>query len=398
VRRKAGGGRRRRADEGGSAVSAQSGVPSGSLDLPSAPVVPTPLIFALSLDHLAWSRGEQAAAVSKTVSYARLADQAGFDSVWLNEDPEGWDAFASLGALSRETTRVRLGTGVTNPFHRHPNLIAASVATIDRLSNGRAFLGLGRGQPEWYAKALGITAHSPFALLEETLDLLDQWWTPPHRASSDGPLAVHQWERSIVPLKRPPIYLAAVGPKALELAGRRADGVLFNELASPEYLADAIARVRESAIGAGRDPGTLAFYVNPAVYVTDDPEPVLERKKGFIATVHALPGMDRLLTTREFDVPAIVERVRRDMKTEEILARGGGFPDLRREGDLAAARRAIPTELVAHLAAVGPLAVVRERLRTLAELGATHVFLDRNGLPPDAPAIRALLRELSGGR
>jgi 5,10-methylenetetrahydromethanopterin reductase len=355
----------------------------------------SPPKFALSLDHLAWTRGDAAAAVAESVAFARLADEAGFDSLWLNEDPEGWDAFAVLGALSREATRLRLGTGVTNPFHRHPNLIAASVATLDRLSGGRAFLGLGRGQPEWYARALGMAPHSPLALLEETLDLLGQWWTPPYRAAADGPLTIHEWERSIVPLARPPIYLAAVGPKALELAGRRADGVLFNELASPEYLARAIARVRESAIRAGRDPADLAFFVNSAVYVTDDPEPVLERKKGFIATVHALPGMERLLETPEFDVSGIVRNVRQAMKTEEILKRGGGFPDLRREGDLAAARRAIPTELVAHLAAVGPLPVVRDRLKTLTELGATHIFLDRRGLPADADAVRALMGSLS---
>jgi alkanesulfonate monooxygenase SsuD/methylene tetrahydromethanopterin reductase-like flavin-dependent oxidoreductase (luciferase family) len=354
-----------------------------------------PLKFALTLDHLAWTRGEPAAAVAQTVRYARLADEAGFDSVWLNEDPEGWDAFACLGALAQATTRIRLGTGVTNPYHRHPNLIAASVATIDRLSNGRAFLGLGRGQPEWYAHALGIPVHSPLALLEETLDLLDQWWKPPHRASAAGPLAIHEWERSIVPLDRPPIYLAAVGPKALALAGRRADGVLFNELASPEYLADAIARVRASATEAGRDPATLAFCVNSSVHVTDNPEPVLERKKGFIATVHTLPGMDRLLTASEFDIPGIVARVRAAMKTDEILERGGGFPELRRQGDLATARRAIPTELVAHLAVVGPLAVVRERLHRLAEIGATHIFLDRNGLPPEVSAVETLLGDLS---
>jgi alkanesulfonate monooxygenase SsuD/methylene tetrahydromethanopterin reductase-like flavin-dependent oxidoreductase (luciferase family) len=366
---------------------------------PTQPLSPqssvlSPLKFALSLDHLAWTRGDPAAAVAESVAFARLADEAGLDSLWLNEDPEGWDAFAVLGALARETAHVRLGTGVTNPFHRHPNLIAASVATIDRLSDGRAFLGLGRGQPEWYAHALGIAPHSPLALLEETLDLLDQWWTPPHRASADGPLPIHEWERSIVPIARPPVYLAAVGPKALELAGRRADGVLFNELASHEYLTEAITRVRDAARNAGRDPAALAFFVNPAVYVTDDPEPVLERKKGFVATVHTLPGMERLLSTPAFDVPAIVDRVRRAMKTDEVLARGGGFPELRREGDLAAARRAIPTELIAHLAAVGPISVIRNRLRTLAEIGATHVFLDRRGLPSDIAAVQALVGQL----
>jgi 5,10-methylenetetrahydromethanopterin reductase len=355
----------------------------------------SPLKFCLALNHLAWTRGDSTTAVDRTVASARLADEAGLDSLWLNEDPEGWDAFAVLGALARETSRVRLGTGVTNPFHRHPNLIAASVATVDRLSGGRAFLGLGRGQPEWYARALGIEVGSPLDRLAETLDLLRQWWTPPHRASSAGPLRIDGWERSIFPLGRPPIYLAAVGPKALDLAARHADGVLFNELASPEYVAEAIARVRAGAAAAGRDPNALAFFVNPAVTVSDDPEPVLERKKGLIATVHVLPGMDRLLTAPGFDVPAIVGRVRRAMNVEAILARGGGFPELRREGDLAAARRAIPTGLVAHLAAVGPLPVVRDRLREFARAGATHVFFDRDGLPADAGAVRALVAELT---
>lgn len=351
--------------------------------------------FCLTLNHLAWTRGDAAAAVDQTVQWARLADECGFDSLWLNEDPEGWDAFAVLGALSRQTEHVRLGTGVTNPFHRHPNLIAASVATVDRLSGGRAFLGLGRGQPEWYSQALGIPRYPPLALLAETIDLLRQWWQPPHRASADKPLRVKAWERSIVPLRRPPIYLAAVGPKALELAGRRADGVLFNELASPAYLKKAITRVKASAAAAGRDPRSIAFFVNPAVCVTDHPEPALERKKALIATVHALPGMDRMLESRAFDVAGIVAQVRQAMKTEEILARGGGFPDLRREGDLATARAAIPTGLVAELAAIGPLPVVRERLSMLAGLGATHLFLDRRCLPADGDAIRSIIRSLN---
>jgi alkanesulfonate monooxygenase SsuD/methylene tetrahydromethanopterin reductase-like flavin-dependent oxidoreductase (luciferase family) len=238
----------------------------------------------------------------------------------------------------------------------------------------------------------------PLALLEETVGLLHQWWGPPHRATAEGPLPIHDWERSIVPVSCPPIYLAAVGPKALELAGRRADGVLFNELASTEYLAWAIGQVRESAIRAERNPDDLAFFVNSAVQVTDDPEPALERKKGFIATVHALPGMERLLETSGFDIAGILKRVRQVMKTEEILARGGGFPEMRREGDLEAARKAIPTELVAQLAVVGPLDVVRERVKSLANLGATHIFLDRRGMPANVDAVRNILAELRNDR
>ena len=343
------------------------------------------LRYCVSLSHYPWTRDtEPRAAVARTIETVRQAEAAGIESCWLSEDPEGWDAFGVLGALARETERIRLGPGVANPYLRHPNLLAASVATLDHLSGGRAFLGLGRGQTEWYERALGIPTGNPVDVLEETFDLLGQWWRPPHRATAADTLAhfrVRDWERSIGPVQtrpRPPVYLAAAGPKALDIAARHADGVLFNDLASIEYLERAIGRVRATAREAGRDPERLAFFVRGGVTVTDNPEPVLERKKATIALIQTLPLMDRLIETPAFDVAAIIAEVRRVMRTEEILRRGGGFPALRKGGDLRAARAAIPTELMDHLAIVGSLDHVRNRLGALAAIGATHVFVDRN--------------------
>jgi 5,10-methylenetetrahydromethanopterin reductase len=348
----------------------------------------------LTIDHLDWVRGHPATSVDRTLHLGRLVDVAGFDSIWLNEDPDGWDAFAVLAALSRETGRIRLGTGVTNPWHRHPNLIAGSVATLDRLSSGRSFLGLGRGEPAVYARAFGMETNRPLARLEESIALLRQWWTPPYTASGGDAVPVRTWQRSIGPLHMPPIYLAAVGPKTLALAGRAADGVLFNALATPEFVAWAVGEASRSALKAGRDPGDLSYFVNPAVIVTDDPEPVLERKKGFIAMVHALPGMDRLLMTDRWDVDSIVAKVRAAMGTEEIVEQGGLFVDLRQRGDLEAARRAIPTDLVAHAAAIGPVQVVREKLAHFEAAGATHLFVDRAGLPERLEDVVALVDSL----
>jgi 5,10-methylenetetrahydromethanopterin reductase len=317
------------------------------------------------------------AAPGRLLDVARDANEAGVDSIWVSEDPEGWDAFAVLTAMALVTNQARLGTGVTNPYHRHPNLIAASVATLDQFSGGRAFLGLGRGQTEWYQRALGIPTGRPLDVLEETIDLLEQWWSDDHRASSSGHFGVKDWERTVAPLHRPPIYLAAVGPKALALAGRRADGVLFNELASPTYLREAIPQVKAAARDAGRDSEGLSFFARTGIFITDDPEPELLRRKATVTMIHALPGMDRLIATPDFDIPRIMTEVRRVMKTDEVLERGGGFPELRRNGDLEAARRLVPTALMTQLAVVGPLEQVRERLRELAEIGVTHVFVDR---------------------
>lgn len=361
------------------------------------------LRFCLDLTHHAWGRAgaDDPAPVGRTLELARAADRAGVEAITVSEDPDGWDAFAVLGALAGETTRVRLGTGVTNPYLRHPNLLAASVATLDRLSGGRAFLGLGRGQTEWYARALGMETGRPLAVLAETIGLLRRWWAPPHRASSDGlappgeHFGVRGWERSVHPVQPPPgppIWLAAAGPRALDLAGRLADGVIFNALTSREFVAGAIARVRGEAAAAGRDPGALAFVLKTAVVVTDDPAPVLERQKNLVALINTLPGMERLLTTPGFDVAAIVAEVRGLMRTEEVLGAGGAFSELRRSGDLTAARAAIPAELMARLAIAGPVAHVRARLDELAAAGLTHVFV----APPEPGAPVEALAETVG--
>ena len=355
-----------------------------------------PMKFALELAHGSWTTGDHAAKVARTLRTIAFADELGFDSVWLTEDPDGWDAFAVLGAAARETATIRLGTGVTNPYLRHPNLLAASVSTIDRLSNGRAFLGLGRGQPEWYRTALGLEVGSPLDALEVAIDLLRQWWTPPQVASGRGPFPVRDWERTIGPVQpAPPIYLAATGKKALELAGRIADGVRFNELASVEFVTWAIGTVRESAVAAGRDPASLRFYCHPSIVVTDDPEPELEKKKAMIAMIHALPGMGRQLETPGVDVEAVMTDVRRVMHTDDVLASGGGFPALRRTGDLAAARRLIPTELMANVAAVGSVEHVQTRLRALEAAGITHIFIDLDRLPDDTATVRAMLAAIA---
>ena len=344
------------------------------------------LAFCLDASPAPWARAQvshdrQALrdAVAWTVELARIGDRAGVESLWVIEDPDGWDAFGVLGAVARQTERIRLGTGVTNPFYRHPSLIAASVATLDLLSDGRAFLGLGRGQDEWYGIAMGMPLGRPVRRLIETFDLLRQWWSPDLRATSPSgatEFALRGWERTFRPVQpHLPIYLAAVGPIALRIAGQHADGVLFNDLASREYMRDAIARVRQAAVEAGRDPAHLVFAARAAVTITDDPEPIYEQRKSTVAMIHALPGMHRLLQAEGYDIDRIIADVRAAMRTDEILARGGGFGDLRRGGDLEAARRAIPTALMRELVVAGPLPEVRARLRQMQALGITHVFL-----------------------
>lgn len=364
------------------------------------------LQFALDASAGTWApiqasgnRAALQAAVNRTIDLARIADEAGVESIWAMEDPDGWDAFAMLGAMARVTSRIRLGTGVTNPYFRHPALLAASTSTLDLLSNGRAFLGLGRGQEDWYRKAMGIPVGKPVRALTETFDLLHQWWGEDMRATSPPnatEFAVRDWERVIRPMDGAvPIYLAAVGPLALNMAGRLADGVILNDLASHDFLTEAVFRVKAAALAAGRDPESLSFYARAAITITDDVEHLYERRKSTVAMIHALPGMERLLVSDRFDTEQIIADVRQAMNTDAILSRGGGFGDLRRGGDLAAAKRAIPNDLMAELVIGGPMERVRAQLRQYASMGITHVFLAGQGKETTVESLRHLMQQLS---
>ena len=360
----------------------------------SAP--PRSLRFALDFSHHPWVKGDPAAPL-RTLQSASAADAAGIDAIWVSEDPEGWDAFALLGALAGVTERGLLGTSVTSHWPRNPNLLAAAVATLDQLSGGRAVLGLGRGQVEWHRDVLGVDTGHPLAALRETITLLRAWWEPPHVAASPpgGHFHVRDWERSIAPFHPPPIYLAAAGPQTLALAGELADGVIFNVLTSEQAMRDAISQVKHAAITAGRDPNALTFVLRTEIaLVADDATQrrALTRAKSLFALLAGFPGMGRLYQVPGYDTDALITAIRAEMRTEEVLASGGGFPTLRRTGDLAAARAAIPDDFIRALALVGTIADLAPRLATLRDLGVTCVSVT----PPNDPASTTAWMELLG--
>ena len=109
-----------------------------------------------------WSRpGSERETIRAAIAAIVEAERAGFDAAWASEDPDSWDAIAVLSAAAAQTERIGLTTGVVNPFYRHPALLAASFSTLDRISGGRARMGLGRGQVEWYQRSLGIEIREP---------------------------------------------------------------------------------------------------------------------------------------------------------------------------------------------------------------------------------------------
>ena len=102
-------------------------------------------------------------------SYARAAETAGYESLWVTERYFHEETFTLLGFLAAVTQRMKLGVGVTNPYTRHPALLAMASATLDRVSGGRFILGMGRSEPFIIRDRLGLDYRQPRTVLAEAV-------------------------------------------------------------------------------------------------------------------------------------------------------------------------------------------------------------------------------------
>ena len=185
----------------------------------------------------------------------RAAEDAGYRAVFLPEIT-GRDALVTLGALAGETRDLLLGTGVLPMRSRTPLLTAMGAATADERSGGRLILGLGPG-------SVGRGALDELAELVGTLRSLFAGETIERRGRPVG--------LALLPSGDIPIWISAMGPKAMRLAGEIADGALLN-WCSPERVAFAKARIAEGAEAAGRDPAAISLGVYVRSWVGPDAE------------------------------------------------------------------------------------------------------------------------------
>jgi F420-dependent oxidoreductase-like protein len=193
----------------------------------------------LQIPRFHWAGGGPLIA-EKLAAIARTADEAGFASIWLmdhlfqirsigNVEEEMLEAYTTLGFLAAHTSRVRLGTMVTGVHYRHPGVLVKQVTTLDVLSGGRAWLGIGAGWYERESRGLGVPFPSlgdRFARLEETLQIAQRMWSgdPSPFYGRHFQLAEPLNSPAAISQPRPPILVGGGGErKTLRLVARYAD-------------------------------------------------------------------------------------------------------------------------------------------------------------------------------
>lgn len=288
----------------------------------------------------------------------REGEHLGHTAVFLPEIT-GRDALVTLGALAGETERLLLGTGVLPIRSRTTMLTAMAAATVQERSAGRLILGLGTG-------ALGRGALD--ALREEVTGvrtLLGGAAT--ERRGAEAAL-------SLDPGAPVPMWISALGPRAMRLAGEIADGVILN-WCPPERVSFARERIREGAEAEGRDPASVALGVYVRAIAAEDGKAMsaLKRMAGQYASYPAY--------ARQFAQVGLGSE-----------AEAGA--EAHRSGDL----EAVPESLVRAVCALGDEAEIRARLAAYTEAGADLVVAYPVAVGEPAASILQTLRATAPGR
>ena len=302
--------------------------------------------------------------LSHMLSCIRVAEEVGFDHVWFGDSHLIWHEVGPyLTAAAMSARRMRVGPLVSNPVTRHPTVVASMLATLGQLFDGRAALGVGRGDSA--VRTLGLP---PMKLREfrEALRIM--------RALCRGETAeVHGTAVRFPWLTRPvPVLLAAYGPRVLELAGAEADGLIL-QLASPSVVEWAMGHTRRGAEAAGRSLDGFEVIAGAPTYLSDDRERALSRVRGFPATV-SNHVRDLLKHYRPEELPA---------ELVEGMDRVAGYDYARHGVPDAPHARDVTDDMAERLTLIGTAAQVRDRIARLEACGVTHVCLYLGIIEPE---------------
>lgn len=264
--------------------------------------------------------------VRQCIEWAPRIEELGYEGFFTAEHQlYCLEAFQSLAVLAGQTKRLRLATGVTNMVYRDPTILATAAATLNEISDGRAVLGLGRGDGPVYGLGRKSTLMAKF---EDGIKTIRELLNGRPITLSTGTFTLRTGKLPV------PIYLSVEGPKGLRLAGRIADGVVAGGGFDLRVIKWVREQVAEGAREVGRDPAEIDILTAGMICLDRDVEKArtLARRRcanrahhNFRFTMETVPpeeleGVQKLMAS--FDVTKTIEdRADPNLVTEYLLKR-----------------------------------------------------------------------------
>jgi coenzyme F420-dependent glucose-6-phosphate dehydrogenase len=230
------------------------------------------------------------------LNFSCFAEEVGFDSVFVSDHFQPWkhtdghapSALAWLGALGARTSRAVIGTSVLTPtFRYHPSVVAQVFGTLGAMFPGRVVLGVGTGESLNEVPSSGIKwpgAKERRDRLREAIALINKLWTE-DRVTFEGQF--YRTENATIydkPTEKVPIWVAASGPLAAQMAGQLAEGFICTSGKAPSlYSEQLVPKVEEGAAKRGRDSSTIERMIEVKVSFDTDPTQAKELTRHWAA-------------------------------------------------------------------------------------------------------------------
>ncbi len=277
-------------------------------------------------------RGRYREKVARLIAGAQAAEDAGFETVWVPQIPDEFDALTALALMGNSTSRIELGSAVVPVQSRHPVAMAQQALSTQAACDGRLTLGLGPSH-HWIVKDMfGLPYERPAALMRDYVDVLETALAGP------GPVDVeNESYRVHNPLDitdlLTPILIAALGPVMLRLAGERTAGTILwmaDERAIGEHI---VPNITKAAEAAGRPAPRVVAGVPVTLCRSEDVDAVRSWANTALGHAEYSPNYQRLLEQGDSsdvgdmcaagDEAAVLDRLRsfRDAGTTDLAAR-----------------------------------------------------------------------------
>ena len=301
---------------------------------------------------------------SEIVEAARLAEKSGFYSVFVPEHYYDRESPSIVGAISQGTSKIRIGTGVINPYTRYPSLIAMTAATLDELSGGRVSLGLGSGgvigslEHGIPSEFSGQDFEAPLGHLKELVQIVRRLLSGESVSFKSKFYKLVDVRLHFKPIQSHiPIYFGQQGPKMMELAGQVSDGVLITLCCTVPYVREVVKSVEASERVAGRKSGSVDFAARIITSLDEDRSKALRNAKQLVGLVFIHPGAKPVMELSGFTLPVAEMKKAVDKGRSELL------------------NELVPDEVVNMTTASGTREDILKKIDEFRSAGITHPLI-----------------------
>jgi 5,10-methylenetetrahydromethanopterin reductase len=315
--------------------------------------------------------------IQEMIELARLADDSGMESIWMSDHLCFRDSLTTSMALLASTQRIKVAPAPMSPYSRQPIISAMSIATMAEFAPGRVIASPGTGNAAALKEA-GIESPRPLKTMREYVEILRRLLSGETVNFLGEMFQVHGAKMGFVPSAPIQMYLTAVRPKMLRLAGEIGDGVLLSAGCAPGYIAQCVAEIKKGAQKAGKSLADrdVAGFVTASV--AENPGEAIEANKMFLAYIF------------------------RNTHHAENIRLGGGKVDQEAlaaavaKRDWEAAKKFISDDVVHAHSVAGTAGECRSQLESFVEAGLNLPILLPMGTQEARKKVIRMAKELSG--